>query len=90
MQGRYRAVLGQVRDQMQVKKLLSLCLMEESDGADCPYILASMITNKYIGKKSWKVIKENFNDLLKVMPDWTASRILDTSQQYMTKNLLLI
>lgn len=46
-------------------------------GADCPYILASMITNKYIGKKSWKVIKENFNDLLNVMPDWTASRILD-------------
>ena len=47
-------------------------------GADCPYILASMIMNKYTGKESWNIIKENFKDLLKVMPAWTASRILDS------------
>ena len=77
MQGRYRAVLGQVRDQNASKKIVEFMLDGRIRGADCPYILASMITNKYIGKKSWKVIKENFNDLLGVMPDWTASRILD-------------
>ena len=77
MQGRYRAVLGQVRDQNASKKIVEFMLDGRIRGADCPYILASMITNKYIGKKSWKVIKENFNDLLSVMPDWTASRILD-------------
>ena len=77
MQGRYRAVLGQVRDQNASKKIVEFMLDGRIRGADCPYILASMITNKYIGEKSWKVIKENFNDLLRVMPDWTASRILD-------------
>jgi hypothetical protein len=46
-------------------------------GAEGPYILASMKTNKYIGKKSGKGIKENFKDLLRVMPEGTASRILD-------------
>ena len=77
MQGRYRGVLGQVRDKNASKKIVEFMLDGRIRGADCPYILASMITNKYIGKKSWGLIKENFNDLLNVMPDWTASRILD-------------
>ena len=77
MQGRYRGVLGQVRDQNASKKIVEFMLDGRIRGADCPYILASMITNKYIGKKSWELIKENFNELLNVMPDWTASRILD-------------
>ncbi len=77
MQGRYRGVLGQVRDKNASKKIVEFMLDGRIRGADCPYILASMITNKYIGKKSWELIKENFNDLLNVMPDWTASRILD-------------
>ena len=77
MQGRYRGVLGQVRDQNASKKIVEFMLDGRIRGADCPYILASMITNKYIGKKSWGLIKENFNELLNVMPDWTASRILD-------------
>ena len=77
MQGRYRGVLGQVRDKNASKKIVEFMLDGRIRGADCPYILASMITNKYIGKKSWGLIKENFNELLNVMPDWTASRILD-------------
>ena len=77
MQGRYRGVLGQVRDQNASKKIVEFMLDGRIRGADCPYILASMITNKYIGKKSWGLIKENFNELLNVMPDWTSSRILD-------------
>ena len=77
MQGRYRGVLGQVRDQNASKKIVEFMLDGRIRGADCPYILASMITNKYIGEKSWGLIKENFNELLNVMPDWTASRILD-------------
>ncbi|MBK77236.1 MAG: hypothetical protein CL518_01485 [Actinobacteria bacterium] len=77
MQGRYRGVLGQVRDKNASKKIVEFMLDGRIRGADCPYILASMITNKYIGKKSWGLIKENFNELLNVMPDWTSSRILD-------------
>jgi hypothetical protein len=45
-------------------------------GADCPYILASMITNKVNGRGSWNEIKDNYSGLLGVMPEWTASRIL--------------
>ena len=50
--------------------------MEQIRGADCPYILASMIANKVNGRESWKEIKNNYADLLAVMPEWTASRIL--------------
>ena len=29
------------------------------------------------GKDAWEIIKSNWEDLLKVMPEWTSSRILD-------------
>ena len=77
IQGRYRGILGQVRDENSGKKIVEYMLDGRIRGADCPYILASMITNKYIGKESWEIIKDNFEGLLGVMPDWTASRILD-------------
>ena len=56
-------------------------------GADCPYILASMITNKVNGKKSWKEIKNNYKGLLSVMPEWTASRILSGLDSIYDKDL---
>jgi len=77
IQGRYRSVLGIIKDRNAPQEIVKYMIEGKIRGADCPYILASMIMNKYIGKESWLIIKENFNELLKVMPAWTASRILD-------------
>ncbi len=77
IQGRYRAILGTIKDKDAPQQIVKYMVEGKIRGADCPYILASMIMNKYIGKESWLVIKENFDELLKVMPAWTASRILD-------------
>ncbi len=76
IEGRYRAILGAVRDPNSGKVIVESMLNGTIRGADCPYILASMITNKVNGKDSWSVIKDNYKDLLSVMPEWTASRIL--------------
>jgi len=77
IQGRYRSVLGIIKNRNAPQEIVKYMIEGKIRGADCPYILASMIMNKYIGKESWLIIKENFNELLKVMPAWTASRILD-------------
>ena len=77
IQGRYRSILGIIKDRNAPQEIVKYMIEGKIRGADCPYILASMIMNKYIGKESWLVIKENFDELLKVMPAWTASRILD-------------
>ena len=78
LQGRYRSILGVIKDKDAPREIVKYMLNGKIRGADCPYILASMIMNKYTGKESWNIIKENFKDLLKVMPAWTASRILDS------------
>ena len=78
LQGRYRSILGVIKDKDAPREIVKYMLDGKIRGADCPYILASMIMNKYTGKESWNIIKENFKDLLKVMPAWTASRILDS------------
>jgi len=77
IQGRYRSILGIIKDRNAPQEIVKYMIEGKIRGADCPYILASMIMNKYIGKESWLLIKENFDELLKVMPAWTASRILD-------------
>ena len=76
MEGRYRAILGIVRDPNAGKVIVQSMLDGTIRGADCPYILASMLANKVNGKESWSEIKENYSELLGVMPEWTASRIL--------------
>jgi len=78
LQGRYRSVLGIIKDKNAPQEIVQYMIDGKIRGADCPYILASMIMNNYIGKESWLVIKENFDELLKVMPAWTASRMLDS------------
>ena len=78
LQGRYRSVLGVIKDKNAPQEIVQYMIDGKIRGADCPYILASMIMNNYIGKESWLVIKENFDELLKVMPAWTASRMLDS------------
>jgi len=76
IEGRYRAVLGIVSDPNAGKVIVQSMLDGTIRGADCPYILASMITNKVNGRGSWNEIKDNYSGLLGVMPEWTASRIL--------------
>jgi len=78
LQGRYRSILGIIKDKNAPQEIVQYMIDGKIRGADCPYILASMIMNNYIGKESWLVIKENFDELLKVMPAWTASRMLDS------------
>ena len=78
LQGRYRSVLGIIKDKNAPQEIVQYMIDGKIRGADCPYILASMIMNNFIGKESWLVIKENFDELLKVMPAWTASRMLDS------------
>jgi len=76
IEGRYRAILGVVRDPNAGKIIVQSMLDGTIRGADCPYILASMIANKVTGKDSWNEIKDNYSGLLGIMPEWTASRIL--------------
>ena len=76
MEGRYRAILGIVRDPNAGRVIVQSMLDGTIRGADCPYILASMLANKVTGKESWSEIKDNYSELLGVMPEWTASRIL--------------
>lgn len=87
IEGRYRAILGAVRDPNAGEKIIKSMLDGTIRGADCPYILASMITNKVNGKKSWEEIKNNYKGLLSVMPEWTASRILSGLDSIYDKNL---
>ena len=76
IEGRYRAILGVVRDPNAGKIIVQSMLDGTIRGADCPYILASMIANKVTGKDSWNEIKDNYSGLLGIMPEWTASRLL--------------
>ena len=76
IEGRYRAILGIVRDPNAGRVIVQSMLDGTIRGADCPYILASMIANKVTGRDSWSEIKDNYSGLLGVMPEWTASRIL--------------
>jgi len=87
LEGRYRAILGTVRDSNASEKIIKSMLDGTIRGADCPYILASMITNKVNGKKSWAEIKNNYQELLAVMPEWTASRILSGLDAIYDKDL---
>ena len=45
MQGRYRAVLGQVKDQNASKKVVEFMLDGRIRGADCPYIFCLLYTS---------------------------------------------
>mgnify|MGYP007000303564 len=46
-------------------------------GADGPYIVAGLISHTENGEDAWMIVKDNWDNLLKVMPEWTSSRILD-------------
>ena len=78
IESRYRAVLGQIRNKEMGKVLTDAILDGTVRGADSPYIIATMIANKHNGESVWDIITEKFEEVLEKMPDWTASRILDS------------
>ena len=46
-------------------------------GADAPYIVSGLISHTENGETAWMAVKDSWDKLLKVMPEWTSSRILD-------------
>ena len=90
IESRYRAVLGEIKNEEMGEILISAILDGTIRGADSPYIIASMIANKHNGESVWNILTEEFDQILEKMPDWTASRILDAlpsiyNQEFATK-----
>jgi hypothetical protein len=77
LQARYRNVLGLVENEDSPSNIINSILDETIRGADAPYVLSLLIANSNNGHKAWKLITDNWNELLNMMPEWTASRILD-------------
>ena len=77
IEARYRGVIGTLSDPNTPKKVIGAILNQSIRGADAPYLLAGLISHHENGKDAWEIIKSNWEDLLKVMPEWTSSRILD-------------
>ena len=77
IESRYRAVLGQIKNEEMGKVLIGAILDGTIRGADSPYVIASMIANKHNGESVWNILTEKYEKILEKMPDWTASRILD-------------
>ena len=77
IEARFRSSLPGVNDPETPKVVIEAILNETIRGADAPYLLAGLISHPENGKDAWEIIKSNWEDLLKVMPEWTSSRILD-------------
>jgi len=77
IEARFRSSLPGVNDPETPKVVIEAILNETIRGADAPYLLAGLISHHENGKDAWEIIKSNWEDLLKVMPEWTSSRILD-------------
>ena len=77
IEARFRSSLPGVSDPETPKVVIEAILNETIRGADAPYLLAGLISHHENGKNAWEIIKLNWEGLLKVMPEWTSSRILD-------------
>ena len=77
IEARFRSSLPGVNDPETPKVVIEAILNETIRGADAPYLLAGLISHHENGINAWEIIKSNWEDLLKVMPEWTSSRILD-------------
>ena len=78
IEARYRGVVGTLGDPNTPKKVVEAILDQSIRGADAPYIIASLLSNTKNASSSFQEIKKNWSNLLKVMPGWTSSRILDS------------
>ena len=87
IQGRYRSMIGSVSEPDAPNTIISAILDQTIRGADAPYVIAVLLSNSDNAEKAWNLVKENWEDLLKVMPEWTASRILDALPSIYNKTL---
>ena len=87
IQGRYRGMIGSVSEPDAPNTIISAILDQTIRGADAPYVIAVLLSNSDNAEKAWNLVKENWEDLLKVMPEWTASRILDALPSIYNKAL---
>ena len=87
IEARFRSSLPGVNDPETPKVVIEAILNETIRGADAPYLLAGLISHHENGKNAWEIIKSNWENLLKVMPEWTSSRILDGLPSIYDENL---
>ena len=78
IEARYRNVIGTLRDPNAPKKVIGAILDQSIRGADAPYIIATLLSNTKNASVAFQEIKNNWDNLLNVMPGWTSSRILDS------------
>ena len=77
IEGRYRAMLWGLSDPKTPEIVLNAILEGTIRGADAPYIVSGLISHTENGETAWMAVKDSWDKLLKVMPEWTSSRILD-------------
>jgi len=77
IEGRYRSMLWGLSDPKTPEVVLNAILEGTIRGADGPYIVSGLISHTENGETAWTIVKDNWDNLLKVMPEWTSSRILD-------------
>jgi len=77
IEGRYRSMLWGLSDPKTPEVVLNAILEGTIRGADAPYIVSGLISHTENGETAWMNVKNNWGNLLKVMPEWTSSRILD-------------
>jgi len=80
-------MIGSVSEPDAPNTIISAILDQTIRGADAPYVIAVLLSNSDNADKAWNLVKENWEDLLKVMPEWTASRILDALPSIYNKTL---
>ena len=78
IEARYRNVIGTLSDPNAPRKVISAILDQSIRGADAPYIIATLLSNTKNASVAFQEIKNNWSNLINVMPGWTSSRILDS------------
>jgi hypothetical protein len=89
IEARYRNVIGTLSDPSAPKKVINAILDQSIRGADAPYIIATLLSNTKNASVAFQEIKNNWSNLLNVMPGWTSSRILDSLSSIYDESLSL-
>ncbi len=89
IEARYRNVIGTLSDPNAPKKVINAILDQSIRGADAPYIIATLLSNTKNASVAFQEIKNNWSNLLNVMPGWTSSRILDSLSSIYDESLSL-
>src|SRR6056300_518578 len=70
IEGRYRSMLWGLSDPKTPEVVLNAILEGTIRGADGPYIVSGLISHTDNGEAAWMIVKDNWDNLLKVMPEW--------------------